>query len=56
MNQLIKRLGSIRKLAPEFHRRNKKDITKVVYSIIKKYGENKNDEIFIQSFPKTLKD
>lgn len=43
--------------APEFHQNNKKDITKVVYSIIKKYGyENKNDEIFIQSFfPKTLK-
>ena len=43
--------------APEFHQKNNKDITKIVYSIVKKYGyENKIHEIFIQSFfPGTLK-
>ena len=36
---------------PEFHRQNKKDITKIVYNLLKEYGyENKPQEIFIQSF------
>ena len=43
--------------SPEFHQKNNKDITRIVYSIIKNYKfEDNPKEIFIQSFfPKTLK-
>ena len=43
--------------APEFHQKEKKDITKIVYEVLKKYGYEKNtDQIFLQSFhPGTLK-
>lgn len=43
--------------APEFHLNEKKDITKIVFNTLKKYGyEKKPKEIFIQSFfPNTLK-
>jgi len=42
--------------APEFHKKEGKDITKIVYEMIKKYGyENNTEQIFIQCFyPPTL--
>ena len=43
--------------SPEFHQKEKKDITKIVFKILDKYGYNqKNANIFVQCFyPPTLK-